>query len=226
MNLKDFDRKLPAACVLAACAQFAGGAALANDDGGFYGRLYTGINNVGTDSLTQTVDGNTTSADADFTASFTGGGAFGYRYGDRWRVELDAAYRSAEVDRIAFDGGATYTDGNFASLTLGLTGIYDFKPFGAGRNWTPYIGLGLAYVQEVDIDFEDDSGEISFESDDFALSALGGLRYESSQRWFADGELRYFNLGDVDLDGGTPGTGQVTADYDPLSFTFGFGWNF
>ena len=222
-NIK-FRQAWLAAAIFAAAGSFASTAKA--DDAGYYVRAWVGLTGLGTDDLTLNEDGTQSTASTDFSAGFTGGGAFGYRYGERWRVEVDATYRSAEVDRIQFAGGETFTDGNFASLVIGLTGIYDLRPLGQGRNWKPYLGLGLGYVQEVDIDFEDASGETSFSSDDVALTALGGIRYESGQRWFVDGEIRYLSLGDLDLDGESAGIGTVTADYDPLSFTFGFGWNF
>lgn len=208
---------------LLALLAFAANAEGAADDSGWYGRVSLGINSINTDQLVLVDNSGTQNASADFNASFTGGGSVGYRYGERWRVEADVTYRSAETDRIEFANGTVYTDGNFASLTIGLTGIYDI--FGASRGpWQPYVGAGLGWVQEVDIDFEDAAGEVSYSGDDIALSFLAGVRYQPA-KWFVDAEIRYFDLGDLDLDGES-GTGSVRTDYDPLSLTIGAGFQF
>ncbi len=222
-------RHLTIAC---ACL-FAGGASAllpapaAGEERGWYGRAYVGINGTSTDDLTLTVDGASTSADADFSASFTGGGSLGYRYNDNVRVEAGIIYRTAEVDKITFDnGGAEFTDGDYSSLTLDVIGYYDFAPRGTSGAWTPYVGGGLSYIQEVDIDFEDADGETSFETDDIGFTALAGLRYEPPGPWWIDAELRYLIAGEIDLDSEDSGGGTVSADYDALSLNIGFGYRF
>lgn len=196
------------------------------DERGWYGRAHVGINGISTDGLTLTADGSSSSADADFTASFTGGGSLGYRYSDKVRVEAGVIYRTADIDEVRFgNGGPTYTEGNFASVTIDVIGYYDFAPFGASGAWTPYVGGGLSYLQEVDIDFEDESGEISFETDDLGITALAGLRYAPGDNWWVDAELRYLGVGEIDLDSPSGG-GRVSADYDPVSLNIGFGYRF
>ncbi len=222
-------RHLTAAC---ACLFAAGATALlsapaAAEDRGWYSRAYVGINGVSADDLTLTIDGTSTNADADFSASFTGGGSLGFRYNDKVRVEAGIIYRTAEVDKITFDnGGAEFTEGDYSSLTLDVIGYYDFDALGANGAWTPYVGGGLSYIQEVDIDFEDASGETSFETDDIGFTALAGLRYEPSGPWWVDTEVRYLTAGEIDMDSEEAGGGTVSADYDALSLNVGFGYRF
>jgi len=215
------------AAAIFAVAGFFASTSEAADDSGFYARGWVGLSGIGTDDLTATVEGLQVTADTDFSAGFTGGGAFGYRYNKNLRAEVDINYRSAENDEVRVPATEitpeqTITDGNFASLTFGVNGIYEFPN---GSKWTPYVGGGLAWVQEVDIDFEDESGEVEFEGDEFGFTVLGGVRWQPTDGpWFFDAEFRYMGVGEVDLDGGENGT--VTADYDPWSLNVGFGFRF
>lgn len=220
--------RLAYACVVVVgAAGFLSPTANADEDRGWYGRAYVGANGVSADELTLEVDGVRTEADTDFTASFTGGGSLGFRYNENVRVEAGVIYRTAEVDKISFEnGGPEFTDGDFSSVTFDIIGFYDFAAFGANEAWTPYIGGGLSWIQEVDIDFEDENGETSFESDEIGFTALAGLRYEPANNWWLDTEVRYLGAGEIDLDSEDAGGGTVTSDYDAVSLNIGFGYRF
>ncbi|MEM7610648.1 MAG: OmpW family outer membrane protein [Pseudomonadota bacterium] len=222
MTISPLMRKaLTAACIFGLCGAIAT-TANADDNRGYYARATLGLAGIGTDELTLNESGVQTRADADFDAGFAGGGAFGYRYNENLRVELDLTYRSSEINEVTFaNGGRQFTEGNFASLTFGVTGLYDFPN---DSDWTPYVGAGLAWVQEVDIDFEDASGEISYETDDIGIAALAGVRWQSpSAPWFIDAEFRYINVGDVEM---TRETGTATAEYNPWTVGISAGWQF
>jgi PPE-repeat protein len=90
------------------------------------------------------------------------GGAFGYDYGDRpFRAELEFAYRSDEAS------GAV--GGDFASTTFMVNGYYLFSRGPV----TPYAGLGLGYVTEIDFDVT--SGPGIGEYSDRGLLAWQGI---------------------------------------------------
>jgi len=79
-------------------------------------------------------------------------------------------------------GIGSLPSGNYASTGLALNGFYSFNAFGSDKVRT-YIGAGLAWLTEVDIDFEQGGNELSYSGDGFGVQLLAGARYE----WASDG---------------------------------------
>jgi opacity protein-like surface antigen len=142
------------------------------------------------------------------------GGAFGYDYGDRpFRADLEFAYRSDEAT------GAI--GGDYASTTVMLNGYYLFS---RGR-LTPYAGLGLGYVTEIDFDVTSGPG-IGEYSDRglFAWQAILGADYALSDSLSLFGEARYFATETPTLAG--PGGATLSADYDTIDLLAGVTFRF
>ncbi len=158
-------------------------------------------------------------ADADYGSGFAGGFAFGADF-DQLTFELDYLYRSNEFDRVTFADGRTVQEGNYASVTIGANAYYRFRPQAA---WQPYLGAGLAWVQEVDVDFEENGVETSFETDEFGWQLAAGVRLTSSKRWLVDAQVRWLNTSDITMEA-EDGVGTVTADYSPLNLLVAVGW--
>jgi opacity protein-like surface antigen len=67
--------------------------------------------------------------------------ALGYRYSERWRVEVEFAYMRRDVDSFLFSGFRPRVFGGSDNIFAGTaTGFYDFP---TGTAWTPYVGLGM-----------------------------------------------------------------------------------
>ena len=192
---------------------------------GWFLRAYGGYSQLSDiDADTTGVATAATPADISVDGGFTAGAGAGYRYGDNWAVELAWEYRSNDAD-TDLEGGAQYPDGNLAASLFYLNGYYQLA--GSGK-WDPYIGAGLAWLQEVDIDLEGDGPERSYSGDgDSGFQLFAGANYALTDRLALQGEIRYTYFDDLDLEGESGAAGEFSAvDYDPLTLQLGILYRF
>ena len=177
-------------------------------------------NTKGVVSDTGLIDGN---ADIDLSTGFVAGLATGYRYNDEITAEIHWEYRTNDSDTTTASGDVF--EGNYASSIIYLNGYYHFWQRDA---WQAYAGAGLGWVQEIDIDIEDNGVERSFSGDgDIATQFMVGLDYRLNDQWDFNTELRYTTLSSIDLDGEENISGTFNdLDYDPVSITVGFKYRF
>jgi opacity protein-like surface antigen len=184
--------------------------AAATADGAFTARAMGGASAVSSGDLAFASGG----LDEDLGTGIAVSGAIGYDYaGSPWRTEIEFAYRSINTD--AFDG-------DYASTVLMVNGFYDFPTSG---RLTPYLGIGLGYVTEIDLDVE--SGPAIGEYSDrggVAAQVMAGASYALTDRWALDGELRYFDAGSRRLT--TDGGASVEADYSAVEALIGLRFRF
>jgi opacity protein-like surface antigen len=191
------------------------------DGAGYYVKPYIGPSFVDDTDFGQR---GIAAAGADGSGSFdTGwlaGLGFGYRYGNGWVAEVAWEYRSNDNDRVRFDDGTTFDGGDFASNTLYLNGYYQFDVGNPGLR--PYVGAGIGWVEEIDLDLEAAGVETSYSSDgDLAWQVMAGLEYDLNERWSMQGELRYNRVSGVDLDE-EAGNGRI-EDADVDAWLLGLG---
>jgi opacity protein-like surface antigen len=165
------------------------------------------------------------SGEASLSSGLLTGAAVGRAFSPSFRAEAEFVYQAVDHDGVELNDGGSLPSGNFASTGFALNGLYSFNAFGREEIRT-YIGLGVAWLTEVDIDFEQGGQELSYSGDGFGLQLLAGARYEIGERWFLDAGLRYLNAGEVTMDGEGAATGRVRADYEPWSASLGIGWRF
>lgn len=184
-------------------------------DGTYYLKAFGGLSDLTTDTLS--FGGVPSDPDLDSGAIF--GGAVGYDYaGSPWRAEIEYAYRTADANSPASLG----TGGDFASTSLMVNGFYSFSTVSAV---TPYVGLGLGVMTEVDLDI--DAGPAVGEYKDsgvFAAQIMVGANYAISDRVALFGELRYFTAGSQTLEG--PGGARIKTDYDSVDAMVGLSIRF
>ncbi|MEX0311371.1 MAG: outer membrane protein [Tateyamaria sp.] len=184
-------------------------------DGSFYAKVFGGVSDIQDDMLT--FGGSVSATDYDTGTMF--GGAIGYDYaGSPWRSEVEFAYRTADATPAASVG----TTGDFASTSLMINGIYAFNTSGP---LTPYAGLGIGVMTEVDFDI--DAGPAAGEYNDsgvFAAQVMVGAEFAVSDRTALFAELRYFTAGSQTLDG--PGGATIEADYDTVDALIGLSIRF
>ncbi len=192
-------------------------------DGRWYAGLIGGLANQGDQDLVY-APGNIR-REAALGSGFLGGGAVGYAFGNGWRLEGEFVYQSVDMDAVNFGTGLPSGDGNFASTSIALNALYEVDLFGSPRART-YVGLGLARITEVDIDFESAGVERSFAGSDGALQALVGARYDIGENSYIDAGLRYLAASSVELDGEDGAVGRIKADYQPWAMTISWGWRF
>ena len=192
----------------------------------WYATADVGIGALASETLTYT-DGNASdSAKAEFSASFAGGGSVGYRFANGWALEGEIMYRRNEMDPVSLAGLGDFTEGDFASLSLGVNALYHFG-FDSLPKLDAYAGLGLVYIQEIDIDFDNDGAqEISFETDDTAFQVKVGGIYNVNERWFLDGNLNYLAASSVSMELPADPVQTISSDYHHWTASLGIGFRF
>ncbi len=204
------------ACLLGATAI----APASADDEGWYVRGTVGYNALSDEPVRH--DAGEFVGEASFDGGFAGGGSLGYDFGS-WRVEGEVMYRSVDLDTLE-GSPAIVTGGDYASLGFAANVIYDFNLFGDERA-TTYVGAGLVFVEEIDIDF-DTGVESSFSGDDTGFQLFVGAEYRFAERWKGFAEVRLMDLGDPDLDAEENALGRVNVDYGNRALLFGVRYDF
>lgn len=163
------------------------------------------------------------SADVQLDGGFASGLNLGYSYGNNWAAELGWEYRSND-SKVTLADGQRFGGGNYASNSFFLNGIYSFD---ARRNWRPYFGAGLSWIQEIDIDLEAAGSELSFSGDgDTGFQVFAGIDYDIASNWSVLGELRYSSISSVELKGENNVGSFSGLDYDPVSLQIGLKYRF
>lgn len=192
---------------------------------GLYASASFGLNTLGDQTLDTTVNGVSNSGKASFDSSFAGGAAIGYRFANNFAVEGEFLYRRADLDRVDLGSFGTFSEGDLANTQFSVNGLYHFNLL-RNDNIETYIGAGLAWINEIDIDFEAAGTETSFETDDIAVEFMAGARYYAWENAFIDVGLRYTTLSGAELESPADGANRVKSDYDPLAAVVKFGWRF
>jgi len=196
--------------------------AVAQDRSGLYISAYGGSSSLASTSLTESRASLSTLAGKGSFGSGSGiGGAFGYRYGNGWAAELAWDYRSHDVKRI----GGTPVQGDFASTTAFINGYYRFDKLGIVR---PFVGAGLGYVTEMDIDLNRDGSEQEYSRrGGVAVQAIVGGEMELTDQWSVSTDLRWSEMGSGSFQSSSTGaTLSGKPKYQPTSVNLGLTYRF
>lgn len=188
-------------------------------------RPYVGLSQMSdVDSDFSDIDGLSGKADVDLDTGFTAGLGVGYRYTENFALEVGWEYRSNDSE-TTLNGVSEFDDGNYASNIFYLNGYYFFAKNGP---WQPYVGAGLTWVEEVDIDLERNGEELSYSGDgDTGYQVFAGIDYELSPEWKLQTELRYGAVTDIDLDGEDGDSGSFDGiDYETTTLQIGLVYDF
>jgi opacity protein-like surface antigen len=183
-------------------------------EGNYYLRGHAGFSIAGDNEFAQTgVAAAGATGSGSYGSGFATGIAFGYRYGNGFSAEIDWEYRSNDNDSITFSDGTSYSEGNLASNTFFVNGYYTFEE--VFDNVRPYVGAGVGWVQEIDLDLEAAVLETSYTGDsELAWQLMTGIETTFNRDWRLQGELRYTRVADVNLEQEN-GPGRITGlDYD------------
>jgi len=200
--------------------------ALAEDGGKWYGKLYGGASSLGDQSIKQTgVAANGATGKIKNDSGFMLGGSVGYHYTNNFSVEVAWDYTSND-SKTNFSDGTNFNEGDFASNIFFLNGRYTFEPM-ATTKIRPYLGAGLGYVQEIDIDLESGGVERSYSQDgEFAYQLMAGITYPITEAIDFDAGLRYVRADSIKFERES-GDGELRkVDYDPILFTIGLSYKF
>ena len=210
--------------IAAASISILSSTALATEDTWFV-RPYVGFSQMSDLSSDFTdIDGLSGDADIDLSGGFTGGLGVGYRYTDNFAVEFGWEYRSNDSE-VTLADTSEFDDGNYASNIFYLNGHYLFARNG---KWQPYAGAGLTWVEEIDIDLERGSEELSYSGDgDIGYQVFAGINYDLNEKWKLQSELRYGSIADIDLDGEGGEAGEFDSiDYETTTIQVGLVFDF
>lgn len=120
--------------------------------------------------------------DLDYDAGYTLGAAVGYAIRPNLAVELEYAYRAADIK------GSFYE--NATSNAVMVNAVYRFNPMGPNDALRPYLGGGLGWA-DLDISSQ---GFGTFKRDDaFAYQLIGGVAYTLTPDWSLLAEMRWFS---------------------------------
>jgi len=153
---------------------------------------------------------------------FAAGLGVRYQYeGTPWSSELGWEYRSNNTETFTSDN-TQLPDGNYASNIFYLNGRYAFNATSA---FTPWVGGGILWTQEIDLDSEDNNGERSFsDSGSIGMQVMAGFNYDITDRLYITSELRYSSQTGIELreEGGLSGSVK-NINYQPVTVGFGLG---
>lgn len=200
--------------------------AFANDSGKWYGKLYGGYSILGDQTINQTgVAATGAIGKNENDSGFLAGGSVGYHYSNNLSAELAWDYITNDATN-KFSDGTNFNDGDFSSSIFFLNGRYTFDPVMQAK-FRPYLGAGIGYVEEIDMDLNAGGVETSYSQDgEIAYQLMAGASYPISERIDLDAGVRYVRVDSINLKR-EGGTGELrNVDYDPLLFTVGASYRF
>ncbi len=165
--------------------------------------------------------------------SYSGGQIFGASVGKKltqnWSVETEFFYRSNDIDSVSSGPLAGSTEGDYASTNLMFNGVYTFTQEDGSGLWgkfTPFVGAGLGFLEEADIDTKVGGVERQY-SDTWipAVQLLAGVTYEVNATWSVFVETRYHYAGELELKSSKDNT-VLKANYDGFSGIVGVRYSF
>lgn len=218
MKIRPFVTALAAALALNAAS------AHAESRTGWYATAIGGLTSQSSQDFDLTGVPETT-AKASFDTGFLAGAAVGYQFDGPWQVEAEFTYQTVDTDRLSPEAFGPFDDSNYASTGLAANVRYSADLFGSPKA-RAFLGAGLVYLTEVDIDFEQSGVERSFSGDGFGAQLLAGVRYDLTERFFVETAVRYLRATSIDLRGEAGETARLEGDYAPLSATLAVGYRF
>ncbi len=215
--------KIEKLIVMAALGALCTNAVAAEDR--WFVRPYAGLSQMSDlSSVFTDIDSISGTTDIDLSGGVTAGLGIGYRYNKHLAVELGWEYRSNDSE-VNLADTSVFTDGNYASNIFYINGHYNFSNSG---KWQPYVGAGLSWAQEIDLDLERNGVEQSYSGDgEIGFQIFTGVNYELNNNWYLQTEFRYGSISDIDLSGEANDPGNFKSiDYQTNTLQFGLVYNF
>ncbi len=207
------------AAVMACLAtSFALPAIAATEPRGFYASIYAQASRLSSTSFDESSGVLGPGLRANFDTGFGFGGDIGFRYGNGWATEVEWNYRRHNLKSLS---GAVVNDGDFASNIFFVNGLRRFP--GAVGKWTPYIGAGVGWVQEIDFDLNSVGADRAWSKQGkIGLQLIGGAEIPLNKDWSLAADIRMLRLGRVELPAEEGVMGRLSKpSYNPVSVQIG-----
>jgi opacity protein-like surface antigen len=189
---------------------------------GFYASVYTQASRLGSTTFDEFGSAGLGSGlEARFKTGLGLGGDIGYRYGNGWATELEWNWRRHDLSSLRRAGTMLATDGDFASNIIFVNALRRF--IGQRGGWTPYVGAGIGWVQEIDMDLNSGAAERAWSRQGrFGVQLIGGAEVPLSQSWRLTADVRLLRVGGVELPAEEGVTGRLAQPrYNPVSVQVG-----
>jgi opacity protein-like surface antigen len=192
------------------------------DYNGPFVKLLAGVNSAMDSDFNGSSSQSFPSGEASLDAGPVYGMAGGYRFGRNFATEIEYVFRSNDIDKITGMGGEKIADGDLASVAIMANGYYYFD---FAKNWSPYIGIGIGYLQEIDSDVKmlGKSDQTDLEDQVFAWQAMVGAEVPLDESWRFYGEGRFMTAPGPELNNSN---GSYDIDYENISLIVGIGYQF
>jgi opacity protein-like surface antigen len=189
---------------------------------GFYATVYAQASNLGSTTFDEV--GNA-GFGSDLKATFGNGlglgGDIGFRYGNGWASELEWNWRRHDLKSLNRNGSTLASSGDFASNIIFVNGLRRF--IGQAGGWTPYVGAGLGWVQEIDFDINSGGTDHAWsKKGKIAIQLIGGTEIPLGNAWRLAADVRLLRVGNVELPAEEGVTGRLSQPrYNPVSVQVG-----
>ncbi len=199
-------------------------ASAAEDGSSFYVKAFGGFGTLEDAELDYTGGGSDASGDASFDSGFVAGVAVGYDLDSRWAVEGEFTYRTNDVDTFTAGGTTLADSGDFASTALMLNVFYTFD---TDWRFEPYVGVGLGYTTEIDIDLAGAGfpGSRSFSGETPAAQYMVGAKGALAAGLDIFFEGRFFRAFNPEMDAES-GAGTIETEYGGFNLLAGVTYSF
>ena len=192
----------------------------ATEPRGYYATIYAQASRLGSTSFDESSGVLGAGLTAKFDAGLGFGGDIGFRYGNGWAAEVEWNYRRHDLKSLS-GSTTTVNDGDFASNIFFVNGLRRFP--GTSGGWTPYIGAGIGWVQEIDFDLNSGGTDRAWSKQGkVGLQLIAGAEIPMNKDWRLTADVRMLRLGSVELPAEEGVTGRLSKpDYNPVSVQLG-----
>jgi hypothetical protein len=189
---------------------------------GFYATVYAQSSKLGSTTFDEVGSaGFGSGLTARFGSGLGLGGDIGFRYGNGWASELEWNWRRHNLKSLNRGGSTIASSGDFASNIIFVNGLRRF--IGQPGSWTPYVGAGLGWVQEIDFDVNSGGTERAWsKKGKLAVQLIGGTEIPLGDAWRLTADVRLLRVGNVELPAEEGVNGRLTQPrYNPVSVQVG-----
>lgn len=189
---------------------------------GLYATVYAQASKLGSTSFDEAGNaGFGSGLTARFETGVGFGGDIGFRYGNGWASELEWNWRRHDLKSLKRGGSTLASSGDFASNIIFVNGLRRFV--GQAGGWTPYVGAGLGWVQEIDFDINSTSKDRAWSKQGkVAVQLIGGAEIPLGDAWKLAADVRFLRVGNIELPAEEGVTGRLSQPrYNPVSVQVG-----